>query len=58
MGLSTESTYAHAAGLLIDFLAVRANDFADISERSRLLNAFAHGVLYGTIRDGEDHTGL
>jgi len=58
LNLSTEATYAHAAGLLIDFIAVKTDAFADISERSQLLNAFAHDLLYGTIRDDDDPSGL
>jgi hypothetical protein len=39
-------------------MAVKAPEFADVGDRSRLLNSFAHALLYGTIRDGEDPTGL
>ncbi|WP_052370860.1 gamma-mobile-trio recombinase GmtY [Chromobacterium haemolyticum] len=58
LGLATEATYAHAIGLLIDFMAVKAPEFAEVGDRSRLLNSFAHALLYGTIRDGDDSTGL
>jgi hypothetical protein len=39
-------------------MAVKAPEFADVGDRSRLLNSFAHALLYGTIRDGDDPTGL
>ena len=58
LDLATEATYAHAIGLLIDFMAVKAPEFAEVGDRSRLLNSFAHALLYGTIRDGDDPTGL
>jgi hypothetical protein len=58
LDFSTEATYAQAIGLFIDFLAVKAREFAEVGDRSRLLNSFAHALLYGTIRDGDDLTGL
>lgn len=58
LDLSTEATYAQAIGLFIDFMTVKANEFKDIEDRSRMLNSFAHALLYGTIRDGDDPTGL
>ncbi|MEZ2738003.1 gamma-mobile-trio recombinase GmtY [Comamonas jiangduensis] len=58
LDFSTESTYAHAIGLLIDFMAAKAHEFAEVGDRSRMLNSFAHALLYGTIREGDDPTGL
>ncbi|SDP19516.1 Phage integrase family protein [Pseudomonas arsenicoxydans] len=58
LDFSTEATYAEAAGLFIDFLAVKACEFAKVGDRSRLLNSFANALLYGTIQDGDDPTGL
>ncbi|QXI25883.1 gamma-mobile-trio recombinase GmtY [Pseudomonas vanderleydeniana] len=58
LDFSTEATYAQAIGLFIDFLAAKASEFAEVGDRSRLFNSFAHALLYGTIRDGDDSTGL
>jgi hypothetical protein len=58
LDFSTEATYAQAAGLFIDFLAVKACEFAKVGDRSRLLNSFANALLYGTIQDSDDPTGL
>jgi hypothetical protein len=55
---ATEATYAMAVGLLIDFVAANADAYADITRRSALFNAFAHAVLDGTVRDGDDPSGL
>ena len=58
LDLSTEGSYAHAAGLLIDFIGARAGEFADVTKRADLFSKFASAVLYGTIRNGEDASGL
>lgn len=58
LDFSTEATYAHAIGLLIDFVATKAEEFSKVGDRSQLLNSFAHALLYGTIRNGDDPTGL
>jgi len=57
-GFATEATYAMAAGLLIDFIGTHATQYADLTHRASLFNTFAHAVLDGTIRDGNDPTGL
>ena len=58
LDLSTEAVYAQATGMLIDFIAAKGNDFVEVSKRGSLFTAFAHAVLNGTIRDGNDETGL
>src|SRR6185369_9086910 len=58
LDISTEGSYAHAAGLLIDFIAARASEFADAGHRADLFTKFSHAVLYGTIRNGDDPSGL
>jgi hypothetical protein len=55
---ATEATYATAIGLLVDFVGARAADYVDVTRRTAMFNAFAHAVLDGTVRDGDDPTGL
>ena len=55
---ATEATYATAVGLLVDYIATHAAQYADITRRVCLFDTFAHAVLDGTIRDGDDPAGL
>lgn len=58
VSLSAERTYAQAAGRFIEWLSVRADEFADVSRRSLLHTAFVHDLRFGTYKDGSDVSGL
>ena len=55
---STEAEYTFCIGLLVDFIAARAEDFRPIERRGTLFNSFAYALLNGTIVNGDDPTGL
>ena len=58
MSLSTERSYAQAVGRFIEWLSVRANEFAQSDRRGLLYTAFTHDLRFGTYRDGVDQFGL
>lgn len=56
--LASETVYARALGLLIDFIAAKGHLFEDAPKRGSLFNQFAHALRFGTITDGGDPSGL
>jgi hypothetical protein len=58
VSLSAERTYAQATGRFIEWLSVRAGEFAETSKRNLLYTAFTHDLRFGTYHDGKDNTGL
>ena len=58
MSLSTERSYAQAVGRFVEWLSVRADEFAQPDQRGLLYTAFAHDLRFGTYRDGVDQLGL
>jgi len=58
MDFLTEADYARSMGMLADFVAAKGTEFLDQDRRPLLFVAFAQAVLTGTIRDGDDPSGL
>jgi len=58
VSLSSEQRYAHSVALLLDFMGARGREFAALEKRRELFNAFGHAVRYGTVREGNDPSGL
>jgi hypothetical protein len=58
LSLSAESLYARSVGLLIDYMAAKGHEFADLSRRGQLFNQFAHDLRFGTVSSGEDPSNL
>jgi hypothetical protein len=56
--LAAEENYCRGAGLLIDFICAKAEQFMSKDKRRQLFNSFAHGLRYGTIEHGDDPSGL
>ena len=58
LSLSAERTYAQALSRFIVWLSVRAHEFWPQQSRSLVYTAFAHDLLFGSYRDGQDDLGL
>ena len=58
LSLSAERAYAQALARFIEWLSVRADEFWPQESRGLIYTAFAHDLLFGTYRDGEDSLGL
>lgn len=58
VSLSSERSYAQAAGRFIEWLSVRADEFEETSKRSLLYTAFVHDLRFGTYQDCLDVHGL
>lgn len=58
VSVSSERTYAQAAGRFIEWLSVKADHFKDTPQRSFLYTAFVYDLRFGTYQNGEDATGL
>ena len=58
LSLSAERAYAQCLSRFIEWLSVRAEEFWPQEARGLIYTAFAHDLLFGSYRDGEDVTGL
>lgn len=58
LSLSAERAYAQTLARFIEWLSVRAEEFWPQDSRGLIYTAFAHDLLFGTYRDGEDALGL
>ena len=58
LSLKSEERVARAVVLFVEFCEARAQEFAQRERRGELMNSFAHALRYGTMRDGEDLSGL
>jgi integrase len=54
LSISTERTYAQAVGRFVEWLSVRALEFAETASRGLLYTSFAHDVRFGTYRNEQD----
>ncbi|HUZ91890.1 MAG TPA: hypothetical protein VMU78_08330 [Methylocella sp.] len=58
LGIGSQRSYARSLGLFLDFLRADAGRFVPKAERHKLFQAFADALVWGTITDGADPTGL
>jgi hypothetical protein len=56
--VKVEQNYAHAVALFIEWLSKKAAQFSEEKDRSLIFTAFAHDLVYGTIKEDNDPTGL
>ena len=58
LSLSAERAFAQSLSRFIEWLSVRAEEFWPQENRGLIYTAFAHDLLFGSYRDGEDTLGL
>ena len=58
LGIGSQRSYSRSLGLFLDFLTVNNDVFLPKGERHRLFQAFADALVWGTVREGTDPSGL
>jgi site-specific recombinase XerD len=58
LGIGSQRSYSRSLGLFIDFTIANGDAFLPKAERHRLFQAFADALVWGTVRDGADPSGL
>jgi integrase len=58
LGIGSQRSYSRSLGLFLDFLTVNSDVFLPKEERHRLFQAFADALVWGTVREGADPSGL
>ena len=56
--VKVEQNYAHAVALFVEWLSKKAVQFSEAKDRPLIFGAFAHDLIYGTIKEEHDPTGL
>ena len=58
LGIGSQRSYSRSLGLFFDFLATNSDAFLPKAERHRLFQAFADALVWGSVREGADPSGL
>jgi hypothetical protein len=58
LGIGSQRSHSRSLGLFMDFIMSRGSEFLPKTERHRLFHEFADALIWGTIREGKDPSGL